>query len=255
MKVSESVFSNNHVVLVTGGGTGIGYDIAKAFDAAGARVVIAGRRLDVIEAAAARISKRVRPFILDLAKVEEMESWLRMVAEEVGPVRTLVNNAGIHQKEESLTVDVHDFDSVMQINLQGAFALSQAVATLLIEGGLSGDIQFISSMAALVGIPRVAAYTAAKSAIAGLARQLAVEWGDKGIRVNTIAPGFIRTKMSSKAFDTDPERKRKVLERTALKRLGDPAEVAALSVFLGSPEASFITGAHIPVDGGFNIGF
>jgi NAD(P)-dependent dehydrogenase (short-subunit alcohol dehydrogenase family) len=101
----------------------------------------------------------------------------------------------------------------------------------------------------------VAAYTAAKSALAGLSRQLAVEWGEKGIRVNTIAPGFIRTVMSSKALDNDPERKRKVLDRTAMKRLGEPAEVGALSVFLSSPGASFITGAHIPVDGGFSIGF
>ena len=255
MEESGPVFPDDHVVVVTGGGTGIGYEIAKAFDAAGARVVIAGRRKEVLEEAASGISDRVRPLPFDVARVEDAEEWLRMVTATIGPVRTLVNNAGMHQKKESFSVGESDFDSVLRVNLEAAFALSRAAAGFLVEKGLSGDIQFISSMAALVGIPRVAAYTAAKSALAGLSRQLAVEWGEKGIRVNTIAPGFIRTVMSSKALDNDPERKRKVLDRTAMKRLGEPAEVGALSVFLSSPGASFITGAHIPVDGGFSIGF
>jgi NAD(P)-dependent dehydrogenase (short-subunit alcohol dehydrogenase family) len=252
---SGPLFSNEHVVVVTGGGTGIGFEIAKAFDAAGAVVVITGRRREVLEEAASRISHRVRPIPFDVTRVEEADKWLRMVTEITGPVRTLINNAGMHQKKESLSVGESDFDAVLLVNLRAAFALSRAAAGILVEKKLSGDIQFISSMAALVGIPRVAAYTAAKSALAGLSRQLAVEWGEKGIRVNTIAPGFIRTVMSSKALDNDPERKQKVLERTAMKRLGEPEEVGALSVFLSSPGASFITGAHIPVDGGFSIGF
>lgn len=255
MEEPDPVLTNDHVVLVTGGGTGIGYEIAKAFDAAGALVVITGRRGDVLEEAAAGISPRVRPISFDIARVGEAEEWLRKVTETVGPVRTLINNAGMHQKMETLAVGSDDFDAVLQVNLRAAFALSQAVAKILVDNGLPGDIQFISSMAALVGIPKVAAYTATKSALAGLSRQLAVEWGEKGIRVNTIAPGFIRTVMSGRALDSDPERKRKVLERTAMKRLGEAAEVGALSVFLSSPGASFITGAHIPVDGGFSIGF
>jgi gluconate 5-dehydrogenase len=110
-------------------------------------------------------------------------------------------------------------------------------------------------MAALFGIQYVAAYTAAKSAITGLARQLAVEWGQYGIRVNAIAPGFIETAMSKKALDGDPARKERVLSRTPLQRLGTPDEIGAVSAFLSSPGGSFITGAVLPVDGGVSVGF
>lgn len=145
-------------------------------------------------------------------------------------------------------------DVVLQINASGAFFLTQAVLTRMALRG-DGDIQFISSMAALFGIPKVAAYTMAKGAITALTRQLAVEFGPSGVRCNAIAPGFIATEMSRGALETDPERRAKVFGRTPLGRLGAPEEIAALSVFLASPGASYITGTVIPVDGGASVGF
>jgi gluconate 5-dehydrogenase len=110
-------------------------------------------------------------------------------------------------------------------------------------------------MAALFGIPYVASYSISKAALTGLVQELAVEWGQYGIRVNAIAPGFIRTEMSGKALDNDPERKAKVLGRTPLNRLGLPAEIGWAAAFLASDAASFINGVTLPVDGGAAIGF
>jgi NAD(P)-dependent dehydrogenase (short-subunit alcohol dehydrogenase family) len=124
----------------------------------------------------------------------------------------------------------------------------------MIEQG-EGCVLNISSMASQYGIPYVIAYTASKSAIEGMTRAMAVELSPLGIRVNCIAPGFIRTNMSSVALDKDPERKKKVFSRTPLGRLGKPEEIANTAYFLVSDEASFITGVVLPVDGGNSIGF
>jgi NAD(P)-dependent dehydrogenase (short-subunit alcohol dehydrogenase family) len=113
----------------------------------------------------------------------------------------------------------------------------------------------IGSMASHYGIPKVISYTASKAAIEGMTRALAVEWGPYGVRVNCIAPGFVSTAMSSKALDDDPERKEKVLSRTPLGRLGEPADIAEAALFLASAKAKYITGVVLPVDGGNSIGF
>jgi NAD(P)-dependent dehydrogenase (short-subunit alcohol dehydrogenase family) len=119
----------------------------------------------------------------------------------------------------------------------------------------SGSIIMISSMASRYGIPNVVAYAASKSAIEGMTRSLAVEWSPRGVRVNCIAPGFIATAMSSKAFENDPARKERVLARTPLRRLGEPADVALAALYLASDSSKFVTGIVLPVDGGNSIGF
>jgi NAD(P)-dependent dehydrogenase (short-subunit alcohol dehydrogenase family) len=248
-------FDESHVVLITGGGTGIGFEIAKEFDRRGATVIIAGRRKEPLENAARKLSPRTLAAPFDLKDTGAADSWIESLISRTGLIKTLVNNAGQHQKKETLLVEDEELLAILTTNLRGSFALSKAVAKRLMEHGADGDIQFISSMAAIFGIPQVAAYTASKSAVSGLVRQLAVEWGDKGIRVNAIAPGFIDTAMSRSAFENDPARKQKVLSRTPLARLGNPAEIAGVSAFLSSGAASFITGVMLPVDGGASIGF
>lgn len=248
-------FDETHVVLVTGGGSGIGLAIANAFDRLGATVVLNGRNEAKLAEAAGSISPRVHPMPFDITRIDEIDRWIGTIHSKVGPITTLINNAGRHQKKDSLEVTENEMDEVLSTNLRAGFSLAQAVARRLKESERTGDIQFISSMAALFGIHYVASYTAAKSAITGLAKQLAVEWGQYGIRVNAIAPGFIETAMSKKALDGDPERKQRVLSRTPLKRLGTPDEIGAVSAFLSSRAASFITGAVLPVDGGVSVGF
>jgi NAD(P)-dependent dehydrogenase (short-subunit alcohol dehydrogenase family) len=119
----------------------------------------------------------------------------------------------------------------------------------------SGNIIMISSMASRYGIPKVIGYTASKAAVEGMTRALAVELAAHGIRVNCIAPGFIKTDMSSKALDDDPERKKKVLARTPMGRLGEPSDIANAALFLASSQSKFVTGIVLPVDGGNSIGF
>jgi len=135
-----------------------------------------------------------------------------------------------------------------------AFTLTKEVAKKMVEKK-KGSIINISSMAAHYGLPKVIAYTASKAGIEGMTRALAVELSPLGIRVNCIAPGFIKTKMSSEALNKDPERKAKVLSRTPSGKLGQPKDVANLAYFLTSEETSYITGTIIPVDGGNLIGF
>lgn len=248
-------FDDTHVVIVTGGGSGIGLSIARAFDDLGATVVLNGRNEGKLKDAAASLSSRARLRPFDITKIDEIDAWVGDIESEVGAVATLINNAGKHQKKDSFDVSIDELNDVLATNLNAGFTLAQSVARRLKERGRPGDLQFISSMAALFGIHYVASYTAAKSAITGLTRQLAVEWGEHGIRVNAIAPGFIETDMSRKALDNDPDRKKRILQRTPLKRLGLPEEIGAVSAFLSSKAGSFITGAVVPVDGGISGGF
>jgi gluconate 5-dehydrogenase len=119
----------------------------------------------------------------------------------------------------------------------------------------TGNIIMISSMASHYGIPKVVGYAASKAAVEGMTRTLAVEWSPFGVRVNCIAPGFIATAMSSRAFEADPARKERVLARTPLGRLGEPSDVANAAVFLASGQSKYVTGIVLPVDGGNSIGF
>ena len=246
---------SDHVVLITGGGTGIGEAIARAFDRAGATVCISGRRQAPLKATAEAMSDRTRCYQFDVDDLDAIPSVINQIEVDCGTITTLVNNAGKHQKKPTLEVEDEEFLGVVTTNLRATFALTREVAKRLIAAERGGDIQFISSMSAFFGLPMVAAYTASKTAVTGLARQLTSEWASLGIRVNAIAPGFIETEMSRTVFDADPARREKVIQRTPAGRLGSPQDVAGLSLFLASDQASFITGTTIPVDGGAAIGF
>lgn len=235
--------------LITGGGSGIGLAIAKAFLEAGAEVVLAGRRKAVLEMAAAELGPGSDYRVLDVTHPDEC----REIVSEIAP-SILVNNAGIHLKKPAIEVSDDEFSSLWQTHVAGGFTLSKAAYPIMASRG-GGSILFISSMAALFGIPSVAAYSSAKHALTGLVHSLAVEWGAKGIRVNAIAPGWIATDMTRKAFEGDPARKEKIIRRTALGRLGEPADIGHAAVYLSSDAAKFVTGTVFPVDGGASIGF
>lgn len=147
-----------------------------------------------------------------------------------------------------------DFNKVIQTNLNSVFSVSREVTKYMLAAK-QGCIINISSMAAQYGIPYVIGYTAAKTGIEGMTKAMAVELSPDGIRVNCVAPGFIKTNMSSKALDNDPARKQKVMSRTPMGRLGEPEDIAEAVYFLSSNAAKYITGAILPVDGGNSIGF
>lgn len=250
----DSVFSlEGKKALVTGGGTGIGLAIAKDLIAAGAKVVISGRREEVLKEACAELGEAASCVVNDIADLKGIPAFVEAI-EADGPIDILVNNAGRHIKKSVLDTTDEDFHGVIETNLLGVFALSREVGRFMIPRG-EGRIINIVSMTSIFGIPLVCAYSAGKSGTQGLTRQMATEFSPHGITVNAVAPGFIDTAMSRKAFAGDPARKEKVLSRTPMDKLGLPEDVAHAVTFLASPAASYITGVVLPVDGGTSIGF
>lgn len=245
---------DNDLALITGGGTGLGLAMGHCLAAAGARVVLTGRREDLLKQAAAEIGPRADFIAHDVTLLHQAPAMVDEVTERFGAITILVNNAGIHLKKPALETSEEEFLSVLTTHVLGAHAVSRAVAPGMIERR-SGSILFIASMAALFGIPQVVAYSAAKSAYVGMVRSLAAELSPHGVRVNAIAPGWIETQMTRKAMDGDPERRKKILGRTPLARFGEPDDIGQAAVYLCSPAAKFVTGVVLPVDGGASIGF
>jgi NAD(P)-dependent dehydrogenase (short-subunit alcohol dehydrogenase family) len=240
--------------VITGGATGLGFAIAQKFAEQNIRIMLIGRNEAKLKEACQSLGETAGYVSLDLTKLSGIPGAVNVIAERLGKIDILVNNAGVHLKKALLDVSNEEYQGIILTNQTAVFALTREVAAVMKKQG-SGTILNISSMASQYGIPQVIAYTASKSAIEGMTRAMAVELSPYGIRVNCIAPGFIRTNMSSKALDNDPERKHKVLSRTPLGRLGEPAEVAEAAWFLVSDGAAYITGVVLPVDGGNSIGF
>ena len=191
---------------------------------------------------------------MDLNDLEKIPTAIKAVAEEAGAIDILVNNAGINMKKDLLEVTNEEFQSILQTNVTSVFVVTREVSKFMKQQG-SGSIVNISSMAARYGIPKVIAYSASKTAVEGMTRAMAVDLAQYGIRVNCIAPGFIRTNMSSKALDSDPERKNRVLSRTPMGKLGEPSDVADAVYYFATAESKYTTGTILPVDGGNSIGF
>jgi len=248
------ITGQNKLAIVTGGGSGIGYAITEKFVNAGIRTVIIGRDQQKLKKAKDIFGKLCIPVCFDLTDLKSIPGQVKEIVDKYGDIDILVNNAGINLKKEFTKVSDEDFNSIMLTNVSSVFAISREVAKVMIKKG-RGNIINISSMASQYGLPKVIAYTASKSAIEGMTRAMAVELSPQGILVNCIAPGFIATDMSGKALAGDAERFRKVLSRTPLGKLGDPADIAEAAYFLSSDKSGFLTGVILPVDGGNSIGF
>ena len=240
--------------MITGGSRGLGFAMAKQFIAYGAEIIITGRNREQMEEACKALGEKCKGLIFDLQYISQIADFVSTAEKEHGAIDILINNAGIHLKKDALEVSDDEYEEVIRINQQAVFALSRECAKKMVARK-KGVIIMISSMASQYGIPKVIAYTAAKSAVEGMTRGLAVELSPLGIRVNCIAPGFIETDMSAKALNNDKERKQKVLSRTPMGKLGKPEDVAHAAVYLASDAASYITGVILPVDGGNTIGF
>jgi gluconate 5-dehydrogenase len=251
--MSNSSKPEDHV-LITGGGTGLGFGIAQSFVAAGAKVTITGRREQPLAEACESLGDSARYTPADITRDEDRRRLIEEASAAFGPVTTLVNNAGTHLKHSLEEMEISDFDAVLTTHLSASVALSQ----LLVPGmkdRKEGHLLFIASMASYLGLPNVAAYSAAKAGVLGVVRSLAVELGPAGIRVNAIAPGWIETPMLHRALDGDPARRDKILSRTPMARFGEPSDIGAAAVYLSSEQARFVTGVALPVDGGALIGF
>jgi gluconate 5-dehydrogenase len=240
--------------LITGGGTGIGLAVAKCLVASGAKVIVAGRREPELAKAVAELGPQAAAQVLDVTNLAVIPAAVAKLRAAHGPVGILINNAGINLKKPFAETNDAELISILQTNVVGANALTHALLPQLRESG-AGSVVFISSMAALFGIPKVTAYSISKAALTGAVRALAVDLGTDNIRVNAVAPGWIDTAMSRAAFANEPARKEKIIARTPLGRLGETSDIGWTVAWLCSPAAKFLTGTIIPVDGGASIGF
>lgn len=254
LEARETFSLDGKLALVTGGGTGLGFAMAECLIASGARVVVTGRRAEVLESAVARLGPNAAGITHDVTQTESAAAILEQIQDKYGSPAILVNNAGVHLKRPLAETGVDDFRNVLATHVEGAFAMTRAVVPRMKKAG-GGSILFIASMTSLIGMPLTVAYSAAKAAYVGMVRSLAAELAPDNIRVNAIAPGWIETPMLEKALAGDPERKRKILARTPMQRFGKPEDIGWCAVYLCSPAAAFINGVILPVDGGASIGF
>lgn len=240
--------------IVTGGGTGLGLGITRCLVQAGARVVITGRRSDVLQDGAAQLGDAVVPMVVDVTDTKVLPDFVREVETKVGTPSILVNNAGVHVKKPALEMTDEDFDSVLRTHLTGAFALTRAVAPGMLAQQ-RGNLVFVSSMTAYMGMPLVTGYATAKTGVIGMVRTLSAEFAPKGVRVNAVAPGWIDTPMLRKAISADAERERKIRGRIQIEGFGAPEDVGWAVVYLCSEAARYVTGVILPIDGGGHASF
>ena len=233
-------------VLVTGATAGIGQETARLFARRGAAVVITGRDTERGAQTVAAIEAEGGRAEFIAADLNDIES-VRRLAEQTGDVDVLVNNAATHTFGPTLEQDVESFDMTFDVNVRAPFFLAAALLPKMIARG-SGAIVNISSMGASVGVPFAPVSAAAKAALESFTRSWAAAFGANGIRVNTIAPGPTRTDSAVSALGDGAEQRGSA---TPLGRTADPREIAEAIVFLASPQASYLTGATVAVDGGY----
>lgn len=243
------------VALITGGGRGIGLAIAEALAGAGAKVVITGRREQFLVEAEAQLKAKgyeCLSIVGDVSKPEDIERTVAGALETFGTIDILVNNAGITWGQATEDLALQKWQQVIDVNLTGVFLMSQAVGKHMLEKK-SGRIINIASVAGIAAqdssVVATSAYNSSKAAIISFTRNLAQEWGRRGILVNAIAPGWFPTRMASALID----KHREAFEaRTAIGRVGDLEELKGVAIFLASEASTYVTGQTIVVDGGIS---
>ena len=235
------------VCIVTGGAQGIGEACARRFAGEGATVVIG----DVDDTRGQLLADELKGLYLhcDVGDKAQVEALVAQTVRRYGRIDVLVNNAGIFKAADFLDVTEADFDAVLRVNLKGAFLMGQAVAREMAKAG-KGSIVNMCSVNGFMAIPTIASYNVSKGGINQLTRVMALALADKGIRVNAVAPGTIATDLAARAVLTSEEAKTRIMSRTPMKRLGQPAEIADTVAYLASDAASYITGEIVVVDGG-----
>jgi meso-butanediol dehydrogenase / (S,S)-butanediol dehydrogenase / diacetyl reductase len=243
------------VALITGGGTGIGRAIALAFAREGAKVAVAGRRMEKVEESAREVKSNggeASAIACDVSKAGDAKRAVRETVERFGRLNVLVNNAGILSVSTIEQINEEDWDRMMAINLKGPFLMCRAALPEFRKVG-GGAIVNIGSVLGLVAVKDRAAYCASKGGVTMLTRAIALDHAHENVRANCICPSIVETEMVKNLFAGGEKQEALRQARMAtipLRRFGRPADVAEMAVFLASEESSWLTGAAIPLDGG-----
>ena len=243
------------VAIVAGGATGIGLAISEGLAEAGAKVVICSRRTEVCEEAAKGVADKTggeaAGMRCDITLTAETDALAKQVIDKYGQIDILFNSAGIGGSEKPIMkMEENDWDSVLNINLKGAYVLSKSVVPYMIERGKGGKIINVASIGGMVGIANMSAYTASKGGMIQLSKSMALEWTRHNINVNSLLPGYFETPMNTKFFSSDAG-KAMISRMVPMKRLGQPEEIKGTAIFLSSDASNFITGASLTIDGGY----
>lgn len=240
------------VAVVTGASMGIGYGLAKAVAAAGARVAVASRdqaRLGQLVSEIQAEGGEAAAFALDVRDVPSIGATFAAIRAHFGAVDILVNNAGLGDNHPAEAVTEADWDTMMAVNLKGSFFVAQAAGCIMLEQG-AGRIVNISSQAGSVGIRDHAVYCATKGGVDQFTRVLALEWGHRGVTANAVAPTYVYTPGTADRLD-QPDYLKSVLDRLPIGRVGTIADVAGAVIYLASPASAMVNGAVLMVDGGW----
>jgi NAD(P)-dependent dehydrogenase (short-subunit alcohol dehydrogenase family) len=251
--VSATLFDlSGKVALVTGASGGLGLHFARTLAAAGARVALAARRREQLEANVAAIAGAGPEAVAVAMDVTDPGSVERAVAEVAerfgGPATVVVNNSGVTASETALDLDPADWDKVMDTNVKGAWLVARAAARRMIDAKVGGSVVNVASILGFRVAGRVAPYAASKAALVQLTRALALEWARHGIRVNAIAPGYVETDINRDFFASDPGKA--LVARIPQRRLGRPGDLDGALLLLASDASAYMTGSAVVVDGG-----
>jgi NAD(P)-dependent dehydrogenase (short-subunit alcohol dehydrogenase family) len=241
------------IALVTGAASGIGRATAQLFAEEGAHVYLADVNAGGAEAAAGEMTAAglaATPLTADVSLGQDVTAMFRAVEKRHGRLDVLVNNAGLNVRGDFRHLSDADWARIREVNLDGVVRVARDGFTLLRASG-RGSLVNVASIMAHRGLRQLSAYSATKGAVAALTRGLAVEYAPFGIRVNALCPGFVHTALTARALK-NPAIEKALVESTALRRLGQPEEIASAALFLAGDEASYVTGAELAVDGGMS---
>ena len=243
---------DGRAVVVTGASSGLGARFARALDGAGARLVLAARRIDRLEALAGELRDAIA-VRCDLARSDEPSALVATALERFGQIDVLVNNAGTTETIAALEEPVERFREVLDVNLVAPFALAQAAARSMVDSERGGTIVNVASIWGVVGVGQIpaASYAASKGGLVNLTRELAAQWGRQGVRVNALAPGWFRSEMTEATMFEDERGQQWVRRGSLLARGGEEHELDGALLFLASDASSYVTGQVLCVDGGW----
>ncbi|RLS67950.1 MAG: SDR family oxidoreductase [Planctomycetota bacterium] len=255
--MSEELFSvADQNVIVTGGSRGIGRAIAEGFAARGANVLICSRTQESVETALKEMQDaglKADGVACDVSDEQQILTTVQSAISRLGHIDTLVNVAGVNRRKRAETVTADDYDFILDTNLRGAFLMSREVGKHMIERKSGAQIN-IESLNTWMPLKGVLPYAMSKFGMQGMTRGLALEWGRHGVRVNSLAPGFILTDLTRKLW-SDPEMQAWNQANAPLGRLGQPEDMVGTAIFLASKASAFMTGQTLYVDGGFSAGW